>query len=83
MPHYKPHKVLRMVLAVTVLHNMCILAQVLNYFEEDELNDFRNNNFHDNEDLDDPEGGEHYLDVLRRGRIAREEVVQHLEDRQV
>jgi len=59
---------------------MCIMAQLPNYEVDDEAvpgNDL----VHDGEDMEDPEEeGERYLGVLRRGRLAREQVVQFLEN---
>lgn len=66
-------------MAVAVLHNLCILAQVPRYRQHENL--ARNHNFNEwvGDHFDDYDENENYGDVLQEGRIVRQRVVEYLE----
>ncbi|XP_034250956.1 putative nuclease HARBI1 [Thrips palmi] len=75
--HYSPLKACRIIVAVAVLHNLCILAQVPYY----QLNAdrARNDNFNEWEGENFNELDENYIDLLQAGRDVRQRVVDYLE----
>ncbi|KAK3907657.1 Putative nuclease [Frankliniella fusca] len=68
--HYDPVKACRIVIAITVLHNLCILARVPQYVAQNANNPVVN-------DENDHVAAED--DILARGRLVRNQMVQQLE----
>jgi len=80
--HYTPLKSCRIIVAIAVLHNLCILAQVPHYRDNEEL--VRNDNFNDwlegqHDEDGDVEGGDDYDPILMDGLNVRNQVVNYLE----
>jgi len=66
-------KVLRIVVAITVLHNICILTRAPGY--ADDAPALIKNNVHG-----DPADDDNYAHILDEGRQVRNVVVQYLEE---
>ncbi|XP_034233028.1 putative nuclease HARBI1 [Thrips palmi] len=80
--HYRPHKACQIIVAIAVLHNLCILAQVPYYRENEDM--ARNLNFNDwREDAEDIGPNEDYGNedhILIAGLNVRRQVVDYLEE---
>ena len=76
---YRPLKACKIIVAIAVLHNLCILANVPVYRQNENLANENFNEWAEDRHIDGAEDNQDYGDVLIAGMNVRQLVVDYLE----